>query len=84
MGTGSLFCTCSSKRRRERGGGGGGGGGMYTRSSKNERKPAKHPHVRVEVHRLYFFSISKFNVISRHSCFVFTACGFVQILSKYF
>ena len=52
MGTGSLFCTCSSKR--EKGGEGGEGEMMYTRGSKNERKPAKHPHVRVKVHRFYF------------------------------
>lgn len=45
-------------------------GGMYSRNSKNELKPAKRPHVRVNVHRFYFL-IFKLNVISRHSCFVF-------------
>ena len=44
---------------------------LKTRNSKNELRPAKRPDVSVNVNRFYFL-ISQINVISWHSCFVFT------------
>ena len=79
----ALCCvTCSSKR--ENGCGGGGGGECIPEAQRTTENPQSiHTSGKKSIVSI-FFSISKFNVISRHSCFVFTACGFVQILSKYF
>ena len=54
---------------------------LKTRNSKNELRPAKRPDVSVNVNRFYFL-ISQINVISWHSCFVFTIFFFCSDFSQ--